>query len=541
MASVAVASVAVASVASVADAVADAVADTVADTAADTAADAAAEADARASDAGASTSRRDEPPSMPRWYDEPYAATRTRAGESARRRNAEARRARRKEQRAKYFALVGGKSYGSTASERREVEREFARRVRSMKADDRVFEATSLAGADARLYAYAARRLWSERYLDEVAGAGAFSDVFMTHHRSDADASSFGVADAVLKCSNPYPGVVASGAAGEGHRLGSVEAMTLASVPPHPAVVQMYAAFLERTRNESYLLLSAAGSDAHSMRERGELSPRDARECARRLAHAIAHCHAHGVIHRDIKPGNVLLASRDASTSEASSRFRATLIDFGCARRRGARDEYSCDVYGTPGYQAPETILSDMLDASDEAYAKVDVFAFGATVYFLCVGRELFGDVAADARPKDEARAKVKRAAVASWFSAAKNLGENVEEEEDVSDAVIMASMMRFADMRAPPRHAARYREIFGSDPPSARTEETLRRHVTDAIAASQPREFAELIASCLAYDARERPSARDILARADAWRGVEDDVEVEGWEYGAPSQRLAR
>jgi serine/threonine protein kinase len=72
--------------------------------------------------------------------------------------------------------------------------------------------------------------------------------------------------------------------------------------------------------------------------------------------------------------------------------------------------------YGTPGYQAPELLMTDMRLAEEnhELYAKVDVFALGCTLFFLCVGKELFGATPGDdgadefgARTKTKARAQL--------------------------------------------------------------------------------------------------------------------------------------
>jgi serine/threonine protein kinase len=89
------------------------------------------------------------------------------------------------------------------------------------------------------------------------------------------------------------------------------------------------------------------------------------------------------VTHRDIKGGNVLVGENGV----------ATLIDFGVARHASVADTLPPDRYGTPGYQAPEVLLSDMSDSlkDDARYAAVDVFALGCTIFFLCVGRELYG------------------------------------------------------------------------------------------------------------------------------------------------------
>ena len=64
------------------------------------------------------------------------------------------------------------------------------------------------------------------------------------------------------------------------------------------------------------------------------------------------------------------------------------------------------------GVPSAEMLLSDMVGVSHEVYAKVDVFAFGVTAFFMCVGRELFSDDEWTSSPnKPEAEAKVERRA----------------------------------------------------------------------------------------------------------------------------------
>ena len=459
----------------------------------------------------------------PPGYDDPYPPVPSAARKP---RPSERKRGVRKEQRAKYFTLVGSKRHGNSPRARDEAIAEFERRCASEDPSDRLFD-TSRGAADVAVYGVACRALWEERSLDALAGAGAFSDVFLTHHRNDVSTRAFGDGDAVLKCSNPFPGSINGRSAGEGYHMGSVEARTLASVPQHPAIVRLYAAFLEKSRNESYLLLSAAGDDAHSMRERGELTPRQTRAALRRVLHGVAHCHDHGVVHRDIKAGNVLMTKDNAYKSG----FDATLIDFGVAKQAILPDRYSCDVYGTPGYQAPEMLLSDMVGVSHEVYAKVDVFAFGVTAFFMCVGRELFSDDEWTSSPnKPEAEAKVKRRAMAFWKKSGR-AGEEEDEDEDASDGAVLASMLRYADMNMTPAHERWFGEMFGDDAAARDAETTtttLAEYVTERVSESQPRAFAELIAQCLAYDPARRPTANEALAWKGAWRYVVDDADIE-------------
>jgi serine/threonine protein kinase len=92
-------------------------------------------------------------------------------------------------------------------------------------------------------------------------------------------------------------------------------------------------------------------------KRRGSWRTRGARFAAD-VALALAHCHARGVVHRDVKPANVVLRNG-----------RAMLVDFGCAARLGARTDMRV---GTLAYRAPETALGEATCA-----AAVDVFALG--------------------------------------------------------------------------------------------------------------------------------------------------------------------
>jgi eukaryotic-like serine/threonine-protein kinase len=107
------------------------------------------------------------------------------------------------------------------------------------------------------------------------------------------------------------------------------------------------------------------------------------------LAHAVDYCHGLGVVHRDLKPGNVLI--------EAGS-GRPVLIDFGLAKRDAAQMQIdSLDalsamsqagaVKGTPGYMAPEQINPREFG---EAGALADVYALGALLFFLLTGEPPF-------------------------------------------------------------------------------------------------------------------------------------------------------
>jgi serine/threonine-protein kinase len=109
------------------------------------------------------------------------------------------------------------------------------------------------------------------------------------------------------------------------------------------------------------------------VRERGPLPEPALVAVALELCSALVHAHGRGVIHRALKPENVLLA-----------RGRLVLTDFGIVKgfgagqplgEEGARRQTA--VVGVPGYTAPEQLEQKALDG------RTDLFAFGALLYFL--------------------------------------------------------------------------------------------------------------------------------------------------------------
>jgi len=93
-----------------------------------------------------------------------------------------------------------------------------------------------------------------------------------------------------------------------------------------------------------------------------------------RLADAIAYAHANNVIHRDLKPGNVLLTPDG----------KVKVLDFGIAARLDREAGIAPGVCGTPFYMAPEQIRGEAPTPAS------DIYAFGATAFHLTTGRPPF-------------------------------------------------------------------------------------------------------------------------------------------------------
>jgi len=112
----------------------------------------------------------------------------------------------------------------------------------------------------------------------------------------------------------------------------------------------------------------------------GELSDEDAVEIAAQVLDALAHAHRTGIVHRDVKPSNVLLEDREE--------LAARLLDFGLAQFDGADTLTAAgDVPGTLAYIAPERL------AGDDATPESDVWAVGVLLWEALAGRHPFWGV----------------------------------------------------------------------------------------------------------------------------------------------------
>ena len=145
----------------------------------------------------------------------------------------------------------------------------------------------------------------------------------------------------------------------------------------HPSIVPIH----EIGECEGYCYYSMNLIEGGQLDEivRRELLPtRRAAEIIARLARTVHYAHEHGILHRDIKPGNVLL-DREGEPH---------LTDFGLARLIETESDVtrSTDVLGTPGYMAPEQATG----GSAAVTSASDTYGLGAVLYQLLTGRPPF-------------------------------------------------------------------------------------------------------------------------------------------------------
>jgi serine/threonine-protein kinase len=116
------------------------------------------------------------------------------------------------------------------------------------------------------------------------------------------------------------------------------------------------------------------GSLADRLRARGALAVPEALRITRELAEALGAAHARGVVHRDVKPANVLFDADGA----------VRLSDFGVAKLLGADATTSATMHGTVAYLAPEQVRGEAVDH------RADLWALGVTLYEMIAGRRPF-------------------------------------------------------------------------------------------------------------------------------------------------------
>jgi ABC-2 type transport system ATP-binding protein len=111
---------------------------------------------------------------------------------------------------------------------------------------------------------------------------------------------------------------------------------------------------------------------------RGPLQPERCTAILAQAARALHHAHAAGIIHRDVKPSNILVASGDGLAD------RTWVVDFGLAKSFGAETTWSGLIRGTPGYMAPEQITGRPMDG------RADLFGLACAGFEALTGMHAF-------------------------------------------------------------------------------------------------------------------------------------------------------
>ncbi len=155
-----------------------------------------------------------------------------------------------------------------------------------------------------------------------------------------------------------------------------LEAEAAASLD-HPCIVPIYE-IGERDGSCYFSMKLVEGGPLDEVARREQMSPRRAAEIIARLARTLHYAHERGVLHRDIKPGNILIDAKG----------EPHLTDFGLARLVETQTTITrtAEALGTPSYMAPEQAKGNHTDLT----SATDVYGLGAVLYHLLSGHPPF-------------------------------------------------------------------------------------------------------------------------------------------------------
>jgi eukaryotic-like serine/threonine-protein kinase len=145
-----------------------------------------------------------------------------------------------------------------------------------------------------------------------------------------------------------------------------------------PNVVQIHA--VGEHQGQPFFVMEFVDGESLSTRlKRERLSVKEARRIIAQAASGLQAAHERGLIHRDIKPGNLMLTANKGLVK---------VTDFGIALKEGSAERLTGTggIVGTPGYLSPEACLGEALDV------RTDIFALGVVFFEMLTGRLPFDD-----------------------------------------------------------------------------------------------------------------------------------------------------
>ena len=154
----------------------------------------------------------------------------------------------------------------------------------------------------------------------------------------------------------------------------------------HPNIVDIYDFIeLERPKRVAYVMELVSGQSLGTILKARRLTVKQAVNVTLQLADALRAVHQRGVVHRDLKPDNVLVnGDLDGDLAEVPS---IKVLDFGIAKSSAASVDHRTvtgAILGTPSYMAPEQV------AGHDVSAATDIYAIGEIFYEMVSGRRLF-------------------------------------------------------------------------------------------------------------------------------------------------------
>ena len=260
----------------------------------------------------------------------------------------------------------------------------------------------------------------------------------------------------------------------------------------HPNIVQVFDFGFDEGHHQHFIVMEHVhgSSCAELLRDRGHLDVDQAVEIVCQACRGLDYAHRNGVVHRDVKPGNLLVSDADV----------VKLADFGIAR---ATDQSSItqvgSVLGTAAYLAPEQARGE------EAGPRADIYSLGVVTYQLLSGRLPY-----EATSLSELALKQQREApmplqdlnpnVTPELAEAVSYALAIDQESRPSDAVSFGDTLRNGvhglrpfNGTSPTRHlgsAAATRVVPLGGPATAETQMAQRTAATGAVPPAQSRQL---------------------------------------------------
>jgi serine/threonine-protein kinase len=203
----------------------------------------------------------------------------------------------------------------------------------------------------------------------ELIGRGGMAEVYRAHHPTLKRPVAIKILSRELAAQSP-----------EYYKRFEREARAL-TILQHPNIIHLHE-FAATGEGVLYMVMDyVPGSDLSDYIKRyGRLELRQALPVLQDVAAALDFAHAHGLIHRDVKPSNILLTP--VTTPGAGRTHRAVLTDFGIAKLQQATQLTNTSIVGTFDYIAPEQIK----DAT-EVDGRADIYALGVVAFHALTGR----------------------------------------------------------------------------------------------------------------------------------------------------------
>src|SRR6185295_11629005 len=171
------------------------------------------------------------------------------------------------------------------------------------------------------------------------------------------------------------PDFAATPAAREAYEKRFLSEARAAARLSHPAIVVVHDVGRDPATGHVFMALEyLPGATLQDRLAEGPLPWREALRIVRRVAEGLHHAHVNGVVHRDVKPANIMILPSG----------EPKILDFGIARVDAGHMTLPGEMFGTPLYMAPEQALGGTVDA------RSDLFSLGAVTYTALCGRPAF-------------------------------------------------------------------------------------------------------------------------------------------------------